>query len=72
MTTDDFTVWTSKQQRLKPQADILNTFHTDYHLLTGHVTKRVTENVPELITEFSRDSRDGRGLRPLIAFGDRC
>ena len=57
MTTDDFTVWTSKQQRLKPQADILNTFHTDYHLL-GHVTVHVIENVPELITECSRDSRD--------------
>ena len=61
MTTDDFTVWTSKQQRLKPQADILNTFHTDYHLL-GHVTIRVIENVPDLgpVTEFSRYSRDKR------------
>ena len=41
MTTDDFTVWTSKQQRLKPQAYILNTFHTDYHLLE-HVIEHVS------------------------------
>ena len=41
MTTDDFTVWTSKQQRLKPQAYILNTFHTDYHLLE-HVIAHVS------------------------------
>ena len=41
LTTDDFTVWTSKQQRPKPQADILNTFHTDYHFL-----EHVIEHVP--------------------------